>query len=230
MRARFLSVTHKIPFVLASALLIAPAAPLWATPLDTVEGVLDGTLARTPGDGESATRQGVPAIPTVRESPIDRVLDRNSVPSSPASASRSASPAPSTPPRTSAQPRPCDRADDTAPCRTPDTSLEAVLPGRLLQRVYFMRNSATLDESGKQDLANFARLYSRRIGDLVLVGATQKTPGDMPETDQLGLERALAVETVLRQNGLGPSRLRVTEAAATEGRTGDYVEIRLDGY
>lgn len=225
MRARLLSVAHAIPIALASVFAFA-AAPSWAGPLDTVDGVLDDTLGRAPDGGTSANGPDANAAPTVRESTIDRVLGRHPAPSSPSGAPPASSP----PPRASAQPRSCDRADYTAPCRTPDTSLEAVLPGRLLQRVYFMRNSATLDESGKQDLANLARLYSRRIGDLVLVGSTQKTPGDMHETDQLGLKRALAVETVLQQNGILPSRLRVTEAAATEGRTGDYVEIRLDGY
>ncbi len=230
MRARFLSVAHAIPIALAGAFALAPTAPLWATPLDTVDGVLNDTLGRVTGSEEGAKGRNANTVPTVRESTIDQVLGRHPMPSSASSTGPSAPPASSPPPPTSAQPRPCDRADYTSPCRTPDTSLEAVLPGRLLQRVYFMRNSATLDESGKQDLANLARLYSRRIGDLVLVGATEKTPGDMNETDQLGLERALAVQTVLRQNGIAPSRLRVTEAAASDGRTGDYVEIRLDGY
>lgn len=230
MRTRFSAATHAIPIALAGAFALAPAAPLWATPLDTVTGVLGDTLAGASDGGQGTAGQDATAVPTVRESPIDRVLGRHTAPSSPSRTGSSAPPASTTPPRASAQPHPCDRADYTAPCRTPDTALEAVLPGRLLQRVYFMRNSASLDESGKQDLANLAHLYSRRIGDLVLVGTTQKTPGGMNETDQLGLERALAVETVLQQNGIAPSRLRVTEAAATEGRTGDYVEIRLDGY
>ena len=221
MRTRFLLVAHTL--LLAVTLSVpAWAAPAWAGPLDTVQGVLDNTLKPQRDDGT-----GSGTAPAIHQSTIDQLLGRHPAPATTASTASPSSPS-SAPRNTSAAP--CDPADPTDPCRTPDTSLDAVLSGHLLQRVYFLRNSATLDESGKADLANFARLYSRRIGNLVLLGSTQKTPGGLREMNQLGLERALAVEAVLQQNGIVPSRLRVSETPASDGVSGDYVDIRLDGY
>lgn len=213
-----LAAAHMILTLLGG--LAALATPAWAGPLDnTVRGVLDDTLGTVKGVGNGAGT----ASTTAPQSPVDQVLDRHPVTAT--TASSGASPAHSASP-----PPPCDPADYASPCRTPDTSLNAVLPGRLVQRVYFLHGSATLEESDRAALADLARLYSRRIGDLVLVGATERTPGSLSDTDQLGLERALAVRSVLQANGIVPDRLRVAEAAPSEGISGDYVDIRLDGY
>ena len=225
MRTCFLPASYALLIALGCTAVPALSTPASAGALDSVQGVLNDTLGTKPNDG-TATVSGTASAPVIRQSTVDQVLSRNPVPARTASTGPSStSPSPQ-----NTGPAPCNPADPTDPCRTPDTSLNAVLSGHLVQRVYFLRNSATLDESGKADLVNLARLYSRRIGDLVLVGSTQKTPGGLTETDQLGLERALAVEAVLQQNGIVPSRLRVAEAAASDGVSGDYVDIRLDGY
>ena len=219
MRTRFLPVAH------AMLAAIVFSAPAFAGPLDTVQGTLGNTLGTQQKDGQDAD-SGTAASATIGTNTIDGMLNRQPAPATPAS--RPAEPA--SPSYTQEAAPPCDPADYPGPCQTPNASLNAALSGRLLQRVYFLRNSSTLDESSKADLVDFARLYSRRIGDLVVVGSEEKTPGSMTVTNQLGLERALAVETVLKQNGIVAGRLRVTETPASDGIAGDYVDIRLDGY
>lgn len=221
---------HAVLGILFLAIIAAgPAAA--AGPLSPVGESLEKTTGIAGQTVQSANTPGVPPLGST-------IQNSNPLPSTeqlggdirqplgtltaPAPASSSAGPA---------QPR--DNARDEFRPRdafypyTPDT-----LPEGTLARIYFQPGETGLDLSARNQVAGFVYAFDKRVGNVEIRGYADRSRGGDANAADLAMQRALAVQQALIEQGMSTGRVRASGMGNTDtaNAASDRVDILFDGY
>lgn len=213
--------------VFSAAAAFAPVAG--ADPLspvnDTLEQVTDtvgntvsgaaGTVGRTTGTLGSTIQDDRPLAPIGRD--ITQPVGTLNAPAPSSSG-----------PTYSRSPEPEEyRSYDAFQPYTPDT-----LPRGTLARIYFQPGETALDLGAQNQIAGFANSFGNRVGNVEIRGYADRGRGKDAGASDLAMQRALAVQQALLQQGFSTGRVRASGMGNTDmaDAAEDRVDILFDGY
>lgn len=205
---------HAVLGILFLAIIAAgPAAA--AGPLSPVGESLEKTTGVAGQTVQNTNTPGLPPLGGDIRQPLGTLT-------APAPASSSAGPA---------QPR--DNARDEFRPRdafypyTPDT-----LPEGTLARIYFQPGETGLDLGARNQVAGFVYAFDKRVGNVEIKGYADRSRGGDANAADLAMQRALAVQQALIEQGMSTGRVRASGMGNTDtaNAASDRVDILFDGY
>lgn len=110
---------------------------------------------------------------------------------------------------------------------TPD-----ILPEGTLARIYFQPGETTLDLSARNQVAGFVNAFAKRSGNVEIRGYADRSRGGDATATDLAMQRALAVQQALVEQGMSTGRVRASGMGNTDtaNAAADRVDILFDGY
>ncbi|MEX0839516.1 MAG: OmpA family protein [Parvibaculum sp.] len=110
---------------------------------------------------------------------------------------------------------------------TPDA-----FPRGTLTRIYFQPGETTLDLGARNQVAGFVNAFAKRIGNVELRGYADRAGGNDAQASDIAMQRALAVQQALLEQGMSTGRVRASGMGNTDttDAASDRVDILFDGY